>query len=253
MLDHPLVPGDTSAIEKGPWHYGADYVTVYFSGNPTKMKEMVPPPFNVTDGTGLAYVCEIVSVSDSDAGMVSRHPERTLYQEAAIGLKCQAANKQGVFYPVMWVSTEWALLRGLLNGYQKRLADTISLTKLHPLNPGLKQVGPGSTLSGFCVKGAGSCLSVGVTLKHKGEPGDLPTFGATFGRRAFPRTDSSQREVMEPVEILKSNQKTSNVWLGDGYFETALDLGETMVTLGATYSSGFTIGGSRVLTSDRNV
>jgi hypothetical protein len=168
-------------------------------------------------------------------------------------LKCKAVNKQGVFYPVMWVSTEWALLRGLLNGYQKRLADTISLTRVHPLNPGLKQIGPGSTLSGFCVKGPETSLSVNVTLKHKGESADLPVFGATFGRRAFPRTDSSQREVIEPVEILKSNQTTSNVWLGDGSFKSTLDLGETKVTMGATYSSGFTIGGSRVLMSDRNI
>jgi acetoacetate decarboxylase len=185
--------------------------------------------------------------------MISNHPERTLYREAAIGVKCRFGERQGVFYPVMWVSTEWALLRGLLNGYQKRLADAISLSKIHPLNPGLKPLGPGTALGGFCVKGSERTLGVRVTLKHKSEPSDLPAFGAVFGRRAFPRTDASQREVMEAVEILKSNQKTTNVWLGDGSFESSIDLGETKPTLGAVYSSGFTIGGSRVLSRDRNV
>jgi len=32
LPDHPLVPGSSPAIEEGPWHYGADYITVYFRG-----------------------------------------------------------------------------------------------------------------------------------------------------------------------------------------------------------------------------
>jgi hypothetical protein len=108
-------------------------------------------------------------------------------------------------------------------------------------------------LSGYCVKGSERTLSVNVTLKRRGEPSDLPAFGVTFGRRAFPRTDSSQRDVSEAVEILKSNQRVSDVWLGDGSFNSTIDLGDTNVVLGATYRSGFTISGSKVLSHDRNV
>jgi len=152
-----------------------------------------------------------------------------------------------VFYPVMWVTTEWSLLRGLANGYQKRLADMISMTRLHPLNPGLGSVGPGVEMGGFCVKGPETTLSLRVKLERPGESGDLPAFGATFGLRKYPQTDRSQGEVDEPVEILKSNTRSSDVWLGTGNISTTLELGEVRPVLGASYRSGFTISGSRVL------
>ncbi len=247
MLDHPLMPGDTSAIEKGPWHYGADYVSVYFKGEPAKLASLVPTPFEVGDGQCMAYICEIISVSDSGADLVASAPDRTIYQEAAVGVGCAYRGRPGVYFPVMWVTTEWSLLRGLVNGYQKRLADRIALTKLHPLNPGLKPIAPGMRFSGFCVKGGQRTLSVNVTVKKQGDASDLPKFGATYGRRVFPQTDKSQQHVDEPVEVTKSNSRVSDVWLGEGSLETTLDLGRPMGVTGAVYRSGFTISGSKVL------
>ncbi len=247
MMDHPLAPGGTSAIEPGPWHYGADYVTVYFRGDPSKLELLVPKPFTVEGGDCMAYVCEIVSVSESGADMAALRPDRTLYQEAAVGVKCSFDGRPGIFFPVMWVSTEWSLLRGLVNGYQKRLADRISLTKLHPLNPGLKPPGPGTKYGGFCVKGAEETLSVSVELEREGTPKDLASYGATYGFRLFPRTHESQGSVSEAVEIIKSNSRASDVWLGRGSVRTTLEVGELSGAAGAVYRSGFTISGSKVL------
>lgn len=247
MLDHPLVPGQTSAVEKGPWHYGADYLAVYFSAEVSKLSSLVPRPFEVETGSCMAYVCEIISVSDSEPEMVSNHPDRTVYQEAALGVACKFGSRSGIFYPVMWVTTEWSLLRGLLNGYQKRLADRISLTKLHPLNPGLKAIGPGSRFAGFSVKGAQTTLSLNVEVERQGAPSDLPSFGTTFGLRRFPATDGSQKSIDEPVEILKSNSKVSDVWLGKGSLQTVLDIGEPGSFRGAVYKGGFTISGAKAL------
>ncbi len=247
MFDHPFVPGETSAIEPGPWHYGADYLAVYFESDPENLRQFVPEPFDVDDGECIAYVCEIVSVSDLNRGMVASQPDRTLYHEAAVGIRSTFGEKHGVYFPVMWVTTEWALMRGLLNGYQKRLADRIALTKLHPLNPGLAPVGRGSEFTGYCMKGAENMLSVRVKVDRKGEPQDLPSFGATFGMRRLPKTDQSQGEVAEAVEVIKSNAKVADVWLGEGSLDSRLDLGKTKVKGGAVYKSGFTISGSRVL------
>ncbi|MDG6990563.1 MAG: acetoacetate decarboxylase family protein [Nitrososphaerota archaeon] len=247
MLDHPLVPGDSSAIEKGPWHYGADYIAVYFKGEKARLRGLVPAQFEVDDGTCVAYACEIVSVADGARKMVAERPDRTLYEEAAVGVKCKFGERQGVFYPVMWVTTEWSLLRGLLNGYQKRLADKISMTKLHPLNPGLGPVAPGMEFRGFCVKGPEEVLSLAVSVEREGSASDLVSFGSTFGMRRFPRTDGSQGSIDEPVEILKSNSRVADVWTGKGSLNTTLDVGTVAPISGAVYKSGFTISGSRVL------
>jgi hypothetical protein len=248
VLDHPLAPGATSAVEKGPWHYGADYVAVYFRGDTSSLEQLVPKPFVVDGGLCTAYVCEIVSVGDSNPEMAASRPDRTIYHEAAVGVKCRFGDRSGVFYPVMWVTTEWSLLRGILNGYQKRLADMISMTKLHPLNPGMKPFENGSELGGFCVKGPDKTLSLRIRIQKQGSPADLPSFGATYGLRRFPRTDQSQGSVDEPVEILKSNSRVSDVWIGTGEVKTELDVGSIQPVLGAAYRSGFTISGSKALT-----
>jgi len=248
VLDHPLTPGTSSAIERGPWHYGADYIAVYFKADTRSLTQLVPKPFTVDGGLCNAYVCEIVSVGDSNPEMAASRPDRTIYHEAAVGVRCKFGERGGVFYPVMWVTTEWSLLRGILNGYQKRLADSISMTKLHPLNPGLKPVSRGTELGGFCVKGPERTLSLKVRIEQRGSPSDLPTFRATFGMRKFPQTDRSQKGVGEPVEILKSNSRVADVWTGKGEVETLLPVGKAEPVLGAAYKAGFTISGSKALT-----
>jgi len=247
MLDHPLVPGSTSAIERGPWHYGADYISVYFRGEVASLKRLVPAPFVTDDGLCMAYVCEIISVADAGPELIASRPDRTIYQEAAVGVKCRFKGRTGIFFPVMWVTTEWSLLRGILNGYQKRLADRISMTKLHPLNPGLKEIAPGARFGGFCVKGPGQTLSLEVTIEKAGSPSDLPSFGPTYGMRRFPSTGDAETEVNEPVEILKSNSRVSDVWIGSGSLKTKLKVGKITPLSGAVYRSGFTISGSKVL------
>ena len=84
-------------------------------------------------------------------------------------------------------------------------------------------------------------------MERPGSPQDLPSFGATFGTRRFPRTEPSQGEVDEPVEIMKSNSRTSDVWLGAGSVETTLGVGDAKAVSGAVYRSGFTISGSKPL------
>ena len=247
MIDHPLVPGTTSAIEKGPWHYGADYITVYFRGEASSLRELVPRPLTVDDGFCMAYVCEIVSVADSSAEMVASRPDRTVYHEAAVGTRCRFKDRSGIFFPVMWVTTEWSLLRGIINGYQKRLADRISMTKLHPLNPGLKGISKGTEFGGFCVKGPEQTLSLGVTVEGPGAPSDLPSFGATFGIRKFPGSGPGVEEVSELVEVVKSNSRVSDVWIGTGSVRTTLPVGSIEPVSGAVYRSGFTISGSKAL------
>jgi len=248
VLDHPLNPGETGAIEKGPWHYGADYVTAYFNGSTKQLSQLLPAGF-VVDPSGMciAYVCEIVSVAEGAKDLSSSRPDRTTYREAAVGVKCSRAGKPGVFYPVMWVTTEWSLLRGLVNGYQKRLADSIHLTKLHPLNPGMEPLGPGSRLGGFCIKGPEKTLEVNVEIDSPANPSSLPSFGATFGLRRLPLTGPGQSEVDEPVEILKSNSRVTDVWVGTGTVATTLEVGDIQPISGAVYRSGFTISGSKVV------
>lgn len=246
-LGHTLDIGGGSAVEKGPWHYGADYIAVFLRADRSKLARYLPRGLEVGDGTCVAYVCEITSVSEGRSSDVAERPESTLYHEGAFGIGCSFEGSGGVFYPVMWVDTEFSLLRGLLNGFPKRLADSIHISRYHPLNRGLQPFGKGVKLSGYCVKGGRRVLSVSVEIEKRGRPEDLVRFGNTYGMRVFSPTHPSQKGVAELVEVVKSGQRTSDVWLGSGSFEVEMEIGKSEPLFGSFYMSGFTIGGARVL------
>jgi len=246
-LRHTLDLGGGSAVERGPWHYGADYVAVFLKAERPKLARLLPRQLEVGDGTCIAYVCEITSVAEGRSSDIADRPEKTLYREGAFGVGCYFKGHRGVFFPVMWVDTEFSLLRGLINGYSKRLADMIHLSRHHPLNPGLAPFGKGTRLSGYCVKGDRRVLSVAVEIERSGVPEDLIGLGRTYGLRMFPSTHPSQNSIAELVEVVKSGQRTSNVWVGDGSFEVDIEIGRSRALFGSFYSSGFTISGARVL------
>lgn len=111
MYRHPLIPGVGEFIEPGPWHYGADYVGVYFMAEKNRLQGFLPEGLRVGDGSCIAYVCEIVSVSERNPGMLSEDPDRTVYGEAAFGIGCSYDGKPGVYFPVLWVDKDWSLVR----------------------------------------------------------------------------------------------------------------------------------------------
>ena len=204
------------------------------------------------DGTCVAYVCGIISVSEKNPGMLYEDPDRTIYEEAAFGIGCACNGKPGVYFPVMWVNKDWSLVRGWLNGYPKRMADRISLTRIHPANPLVNSIVAGTVLSGYCIASSRKVLSLKVRVKEQGEKEDLVSFGATYGFRRFPATDPSQNKVGELVEVLKYNNRTADVWVGSGELEldATEQVGRIRVTRGVSYKGGFSIKGAKVLAKE---
>jgi acetoacetate decarboxylase len=249
-LDQSLSLGGFEAIvEPGPWHYGVDYVAGFFKASRAELQRLLPSPLKVKDGTCVVYVSEFVSVSEKRPEAIFQSPESTIYREAAIGIGCKYRDKPGIYFPIMWVDKDWSLMRGLMNGYAKRMADEITMTKLHPLNPALKPLGAGTTLSGYCVKDGRRVISVTLTIQRRGEPSELVNFGATFGVRRFPRTQEGQREVFELVEVQKYNIRVGDVWLGEAKIRVPgiTELPGFEPLFGARYQAGFSIRGAKVL------
>jgi hypothetical protein len=242
--------GIDSLVEPGPWHYGVDYLSVFFRANPASLQRLLPRFFKVrSDGVGVAYVSEFVSISEGKPEATFEDPERTIYKEAALGVGCSWRGKAGVYFPIMWVDKDWSLARGWLNGYAKRLADRIVMTKLHPMNPGIKPLGKGARLAGYCVKDGSKVLTVRVRIRGRGRSEDLVKFGATFGVRRLPTTHKSQLQREEPVEVIRYDASAGDIWSGEGELEApGLDDNPTVLK-GLFYKSGFSISGARVLAS----
>ncbi len=252
---HFQTPGGKAAIvDEGPFHWGIDYVTTYFRGEKEKLQRLLPEGLKITDGSGIAYVGEFISVSEKSPEAVYLDPAQTVYHEAAIGLACNHAGRPGVYFVFMWVDKDWSLIRGWLNGYPKKLADDIVMTKLHPLNPLTGGIKVGSQLSGYATRHGERIFTVHVKVNRKGSSEDVIRFGSTYGLRLFPATHPSQTHVQELVEVSKSPPKVDDVWVGEGELMLGNLHGEELDLLrpleasyGCVYRTGFTISGAKVL------
>ncbi len=246
--------GKASIIDEGPFHWGIDYITTYFKGEKEQLQRLLPDGLKISDGSGIAYIGEFISVSEKSPEAVYLDPAQTVYHEAAIGLSCNYEGKPGVFFVFMWVDKDWSLIRGWLNGYPKKLADDIAMTKLHPLNPLTGGVKVGSQLSGYATRHGERIFTVQVKVNRKGSSDDVARFGSTYGLRLFPATHPSQTHVQELVEVSKSSPKVDDVWVGEGELKLGNLYGEELellqpfqVSYGCVYRTGFTISGAQVL------
>lgn len=246
--------GKASIVDEGPFHWGIDYVTAYFKGEKETLQRLLPEGLKVNDGSGIAYIGEFISVSERNPQSVYLDPAQTIYHEAAIGIACNYAGRPGVYFAFMWVDKDWSLIRGWLNGYPKKMADEIVMTKLHPLNPLTGGVKVGSQLSGYAIRHGERIFSVHVKVGRRGSGEDVVRFGATYGLRLFPATDTTQTHVQELVEVSKSIPAVDDVWVGDGELRLGHSPGEELDSLqplevkyGCVYRTGFTISGAKVL------
>ncbi len=252
---HFLTPsGRGSVVEEGPWHYGMDYITVYFKADKDLLQHLLPTRLEVVDGTAVAYVSEFVSVSEKNPEAYYTDPAQTIYREAGVGVMCRYRDKTGIFYPFMWVDRDWAMIRGWLNGYPKKIADEIIMTRFHVHNKIIGLPRAGVKVSGYCTRHGSRLLTLSVELKRQGSVEDLIRFGSTFGVRHFPTTHDEQTGVKELVEVIKTNLQSSDIWVGEGQLrlDTApmeeIELVKPLeIIRGLYYKAGFTIEGAKVL------
>ena len=252
---HFLTPnGRGSVVEEGPWHYGIDYITVYFRADADLLQRLLPEKLRVVDGTAVAYVSEFVSVSERNPEAYFTDPAQTIYREAGIGVMCRYGEKTGVFYPFMWVDRDWAMIRGWLNGYPKKIADEILMTRFHKHNKLVGFPRPGVKMLGYCVRHGFRVLTVEVELEREGSGEDLIRFGSTFGLRHFPTTGENQTGIKELVEVVKTNTQASEIWVGKGRLTLGNSPAEEMdyvkpteIIKGLHYKAGFIIEGAKVL------
>ncbi len=254
---HFITPsGRSSVVGAPPYHYGADFISIYFKAEPDKLQCFLPEPLKVVDGAGVAYVSDFVcTVSENDLNAPYEDPAQATYHEAAVGVRCTYNGNPGIFYPFMWVDRDWSLVRGWSLGYAKKLADDIHMTRLHKYIPKVQYYAPGTKLSGYCARHGSRILSISLDITRKGVSQDLMSAPSVYALRYFPANMEGQKRINELVEIQKGNsQLGEEMWYGSGqvqFFDSPNEeiakIGSVTPLYGLAYQFGFTNYGSKVL------
>lgn len=207
--------GKSQIVFPPPWHYGVTYIAAHVKfENP----EEILPSFLKSDGEGWFYVAEFISTSEHNWDYMYRDPDLVQYMEGAIGIKVFFEGKNYLYFPFMWVDKDWALVRGWIDGYPKKLAK-ISMTKLHPLLPKYNKAEAGLKIGGYVVRGGGVLFRLHIELKERADSVPLKDFGPVLNIRRYPARGDNEFDVYEIVSRIRDVTNYGEIWKGDAMVE----------------------------------
>ena len=135
--------GRSALIPSTPWYYSGDLLTVEYRTGPGRVRARLPDELDLAaeDPGAVAFIwADWQSCSAGGAELLD--PARSQYKEAFVVVRCRY---QGVTYSrcvLIWVTTDFAIARGLHQGYPKKLG-SIHQTRPMPYGRGAPRIEPG--------------------------------------------------------------------------------------------------------------
>jgi acetoacetate decarboxylase len=252
----PLSPqGKASVIDPPPWHYGGDVMHLVFKADAEKLNRLLPPPLvpGPETGQGVVWFVEWVSVSDARPDLAFLNPERSIYRECIIMVRCQYESQPGYFVPYIWVDNDFTLLRGFIQGFPKKLG-RIFVTRLHDLLPKVGGKKVGARVKGICEAHAERIVEGSMVFKEQIDPAEAPPV-KFYLLRHFPDVEDPEKPAVQELTAgIVEGAKVADAWKGEGKveffpspFEEVADIGPVEVTAAYYFSLGITITGGKVL------
>jgi len=247
--------GKSSLVEPPPWHYGGKVLQITFKTDVDLVKQLLPPPFELGSDPGLAFVwfVDLISVSDSNLSMTFINPERTQYKECLIGLHCKLKGSQGYFIPHIWVDNDFTLMRGIIQGFPKKLG-RIYMTRLNEIIPKLGGIKSGAKITGICESHGDRLITGTIKLNRLATEKDVPKI-KFFLMRHFPSIENpNEPSIHEISESITQNIEFGEIWkgkanliFGKSNLDEIIGFEPKEILSGFYFNLGFTISGGRVL------
>ncbi len=122
---YPRSPtGAAGIVPAPPWHYSGEMLTIEYRTDPTRVAELLPAPLEpAEDDPGAVAIiwAEWQSCSDTFAELVD--PSRSQYKEVFVVVRCSYQGETYSRAVYIWVDQDFAMARGHLQGYPKKLAE----------------------------------------------------------------------------------------------------------------------------------
>ena len=114
----------SSLVPEPPWHYSGDMLTVEFRADPAAVAELLPEPLYLAEedpGAVAVVWADWQSCSDGFGELLD--PERAQYKECFVVVRCRYRGQHYSRCVYIWVDKDFAMVRGHVQGYPKKLGD----------------------------------------------------------------------------------------------------------------------------------
>ena len=160
--------GRAAILTPPPWHYSGEIIAVDFTADPGVVAALLPPQIEPAGDGACSFVfADWCSSSDADP-RVRDDPARGQYKEAYVLCYGTLDGKPVGRVPFIWVDNDLSLVRGLIQGFPKKLGQ-IAMTRPVEVGEGgvRKEVG-GRFAAHVSTLGRRLC-TVSVTLDEEHE------------------------------------------------------------------------------------
>lgn len=238
---NPLSPqGLAQAVEPAPHHISTDCIKVVFRAGEEQARAWLPDHLEpVEGGLGFAWVADMLKVSVAEPDQAFLNPERTQYEEGAVGWYCRYQGRPGIYFSGLWVTKDWSMLFGQLMGWGKKIGE-VHRTRVMAVNPGMTAVGPGSRLAGVVHRHGQTLLRVGIEVERAEAPADLERaerprdFDAGFSifmQRYLPSVGPQIPAVNQLCALRLASVTTGAVWSGKPHLDFGASDNEELTAL----------------------
>jgi acetoacetate decarboxylase len=249
--------GRSSLVPAPPWHYVGTFLVVDYWADPDAVRAVLPEGLEPHPDAGRCAAVFADWQSCSDAGGEVLDPSRSQYKEFFVVANALLDGEEVSTCPFIWVDRDFALARGWLQGFPKKLGEvwiTRDFGLGGPADPGVR---PGAAFGGTCSAYGRRLAEATVTLDALSEDGPQHNAAPIVNVRHFPRLAAGRHDDPQVHELVRSvsrDRMGSDVWEGDATLELFGAPHEEHHTLapveigrGYRFSFGYTVDDSQVV------
>lgn len=235
--------GTSSILPVPPWHYVGDFITVRYRADPAGVQSFLPDGIELADPSGALNLVFADWQSCSDSKVELLDPVRAQYKECYFDVEVVHDGEHFGRVVLIWVDKDFALARGLHQGYPKKLG-SVWMTRTYPFGNAAPRLEPGAAFGATLAAGDRRLLDVHVTLTAEQS---MPAYVAPTSRlhtRRVPSIVSGEPDVLDELVVFSRYAASRGpVWEGDATIRLhgspyeELELLEPREILGATYTT----------------
>jgi acetoacetate decarboxylase len=197
--------GGASLVPAPPWHYSGDLLTIEYRTDPAAVAELLPdplePPHDDEDPGAVAFVvADWQSCSDTFEEVLD--PVRLQYKEAFFVVRCRYRGELWSRCVYIWVDKDYALARGHLQGYPKKLG-SVHLTRPVTVGRAGPRLEPGGRFGATLAAYDRRLANARFTITGPSHDAGFVNAHAMLHHRWFPRIEADGTDSLAEIVTMR--------------------------------------------------
>ena len=194
--------GASELVPAPPWHYSGDMLTIEYRTDPEAVAELLPPPLAPAEDPGAVAVVWADWQSCSDGFDELLDPVRAQYKECFVVVRCRYREQTFSRCVYIWVDKDFAMVRGHVQGYPKKLGD-IWLTRPVTAGRAGPRLEPGGRFGATCSAGGRRLIEATFTIGGPSEGAGFVNALPMLHHRFLPAIESDGTDSLHELVTMR--------------------------------------------------